>query len=116
MFEAVFKLGERRPGVIVPILDPAGSIGLFFEEFAGIKKILRNRSAPPARQSIPRQHRSAPRPSPSPTPNLLSPKASNQKAFETTSRLPRRQQQKVAEFVEAFVNQHSSAGERTNAH
>lgn len=29
--------------------------------------------------------------------------------FEAASKLPRRQQEKVAEFVEAFVNQHSKA-------
>jgi hypothetical protein len=42
MFQAVFRLDDRPPGVIVPILDPAGSIGVFFQKFAGIKKILRD--------------------------------------------------------------------------
>jgi transcriptional regulator with XRE-family HTH domain len=32
-----------------------------------------------------------------------------QLVFESASKLPRRQQEKVAEFVEAFVNQHSKA-------
>jgi transcriptional regulator with XRE-family HTH domain len=32
-----------------------------------------------------------------------------QQVFEAASKLPRRQQDKVAEFVEAFVNQHSNS-------
>jgi len=36
-----------------------------------------------------------------------------QQVFEAASHLPRRQQQKVAEFVEAFVNQHSNGHKQT---
>lgn len=32
-----------------------------------------------------------------------------QEVFEAASKLPRRQQEKIAEFVEAFVNQHSNS-------
>lgn len=35
-----------------------------------------------------------------------------QLVFESASKLPRRQQEKVAEFVEAFVNQHASDNTR----
>jgi transcriptional regulator with XRE-family HTH domain len=34
------------------------------------------------------------------------------KIFEDASRLPRRQQEKIAEFVSAFINQHKQSGAR----
>lgn len=34
------------------------------------------------------------------------------KIFEDASRLPRRQQEKIAEFVSAFINQHNQSGAR----
>lgn len=43
-----------------------------------------------------------------PKPKPLVAKGRLQKVFEAASKLPRRQQEKVAEFVEAFVAQHST--------
>jgi transcriptional regulator with XRE-family HTH domain len=45
----------------------------------------------------------------SPKPKKQVAKGRLQLVFEAASKLPRRQQEKVAEFVEAFVNQHSKA-------
>jgi transcriptional regulator with XRE-family HTH domain len=42
-----------------------------------------------------------------PTPKRQVAKGRLQRVFENASRLPRRQQDKVAEFVEAFVAQHA---------
>jgi transcriptional regulator with XRE-family HTH domain len=44
-----------------------------------------------------------------PKPKKQAAKGRLQLVFEAASKLPRRQQDKVAEFVEAFVNQHSKA-------
>jgi transcriptional regulator with XRE-family HTH domain len=44
-----------------------------------------------------------------PKPKKQAAKGRLQLVFESASKLPRRQQEKVAEFVEAFVNQHSKA-------
>jgi transcriptional regulator with XRE-family HTH domain len=44
-----------------------------------------------------------------PKPKKQAAKGRLQLVFEAASKLPRRQQEKVAEFVEAFVNQHSKA-------
>ena len=38
----------------------------------------------------------------------LTPSYRLQRVFESASKLPRRQQEKVAEFVEAFVAQHAN--------
>lgn len=42
-----------------------------------------------------------------PKPKRQAAKGRLQQVFEAASRLPRRQQEKIAEFVEAFVNQHA---------
>jgi transcriptional regulator with XRE-family HTH domain len=43
-----------------------------------------------------------------PKPKTKPAKGRLQRVFEEASKLPRRQQEKVAEFLEAFVKQHSS--------
>jgi transcriptional regulator with XRE-family HTH domain len=45
-----------------------------------------------------------------PKPRKQAAKGRLQLVFEAASRLPRRQQEKIAEFVEAFVKQHADAG------
>jgi transcriptional regulator with XRE-family HTH domain len=45
-----------------------------------------------------------------PKPRKQAAKGRLQLVFEAASKLPRRQQEKIAEFVEAFVKQHADAG------